>query len=48
MVLDRKHKAKKPMLKVTRKQLPLLPAFAMTAHQAQGQTVEEGVIADLV
>ena len=46
--LDRKRKAKKPMLKVSRKQLPLLPAFAMTAHQAQGQTLEEGVIADLV
>ena len=38
---------KQPCLAVTRKQLPLLPAFAMTAHQAQGQTIEEGVIADL-
>ena len=36
------------MLKVSRKQLPLLPAFAMTAHQAQGQSLEEGVIVDLV
>ena len=38
---------KHPSLAVTRKQLPLLPAFAMTAHQAQGQTLEAGVIADL-
>eukprot|EP00439_Symbiodinium_sp_Y106_P030087 s8362_g3.t1 len=38
---------KHPCLAVTRKQLPLLPAFAMTAHQAQGQTLETGVIADL-
>ena len=38
---------KQPCLAVTRTQLPLLPAFAMTAHQAQGQTIEEGVIADL-
>ena len=38
---------KRPCLAVTRKQLPLLPAFAMTAHQAQGQTLEMGVIADL-
>ncbi|CAE7375727.1 unnamed protein product [Symbiodinium microadriaticum] len=28
---------KRPCLAVTRKQLRLLPAFAMTAHQAQGQ-----------
>ena len=38
---------KRPCLAVTRKQLRLLPAFAMTAHQAQGQTLEAGVIADL-
>ena len=38
---------KHPCLAVMRKQLPLLPAFAMTAHQAQGQTLETGVIADL-
>ena len=38
---------KHPCLAVTRKQLPLLPAFAMTAHQAQGQTLKAGVIADL-
>ena len=46
--LDRKRKAKQEMVKVTRRQLPFLPAFAMTAHQTQGQTLEEGVIADFV
>ena len=40
-------KRKHPCLKISRIQLPLLPAFAITAHQAQGQTIEEGVIADL-
>ena len=38
---------KSPVLAVRRRQLPLLPAFALTAHQAQGQTLEEGIIADL-
>ena len=38
---------KSPVLAVRRRQLPLIPAFAMTAHQAQGQTLEEGIIADL-
>ena len=38
---------KSPMLAVRRRQLPLIPAFAMTAHQAQGQTLEEGIVADL-
>ena len=38
---------KSPVLAVRRRQLPLIPAFAMTAHQAQGQTLEEGIVADL-
>ena len=36
-----------PMLKLTRTQLPLMPAFAMTAHAAQGQTFSTGAIVDL-
>ena len=36
-----------PMLKLTRNQLPLMPAFAMTAHAAQGQTFSNGAIVDL-
>ena len=36
-----------PMLKMTRRQLPLMPAFAMTAHAAQGQTFSNGAIVDL-
>ena len=44
--LDAKRRA--PQLAVQRTQLPLLPAFAITAHGAQGQTLSEGVIADLV
>ena len=36
-----------PMLKMTRNQLPLMPAFAMTAHAAQGQTFSNGAIVDL-
>ena len=34
-------------LKSKRKQLPLTPAFAMTAHAAQGQTFSKGAIVDL-
>ncbi len=30
---------KHPVLKISRQQLPLAPAFAMTAHAAQGQTL---------
>ena len=41
-----KHR-KRPMLRVTRKQYPLAPAFAITAHAAQGQTAKEKVVADL-
>ena len=36
-----------PILKITRKQLPLAPAFAMTTHAAQGQTLRGGAIVDL-
>ena len=36
-----------PMLRLTRNQLPLMPAFAMTAHAAQGQTFSNGAIVDL-
>ena len=36
-----------PMLKLTRNQLPLMPAFAMTAHAAQGQTFSNGAIVDM-
>ena len=43
--LDRNRK--KPMLDVKRKQLPLAPAFAITAHASQGQTLSKGAIVDL-
>ena len=36
-----------PQLRITRHQLPLMPAFAMTSHAAQGQTFSNGVIVDL-
>ena len=36
-----------PVLRLTRSQLPLMPAFAMTAHAAQGQTFSNGAIVDL-
>ena len=36
-----------PMLKLTRNQFPLMPAYAMTAHAAQGQTFSNGAIVDL-
>ena len=35
-----------PKLKISRKQLPLAPAFAMTAHASRGQTLD-AVIVDL-
>ena len=38
---------KQPVLKITRRQIPLAPAFAMTAHAAQGQTLTGGAIVDL-
>ena len=36
-----------PMLKISRRQLPLAPAFAITSHTAQGQTCRRGAIVDL-
>ena len=44
-LLDRQKKY--PQLRVWRTQFPLAPAFAITAHVAQGQTIVEGVITDL-
>ena len=38
---------KRPVLRVTRKQFPLAPGFATTAHAAQGQTCKEGVVMDM-
>ena len=35
---------KHPVLRVTRQQLPLAPAFALTAHAAQGQTLAAAII----
>ena len=35
-----------PVLRITRCQLPLAPAFAMTAHAAQGQTFKGGCVVD--
>ena len=43
--LDRQRK--NPQLRVSRTQFPLAPAFAITAHVAQGQTITEGVLTDL-
>ncbi|KAE8222189.1 hypothetical protein CF319_g4571 [Tilletia indica] len=36
-----------PVIRVTRKQLPVQPGFAMTVHSAQGITAENGVVVDL-
>ena len=38
---------KHPILKITRFQLPLAPAFAMTFHASQGQTFKKGTIVDM-
>ena len=35
---------KHPVLKITRRQLPLAPAFAMTAHAAQGQKQPAAIV----
>ena len=43
--LDRQRRS--PQLRVWRTQFPLAPAFAITAHVAQGQTIPEGVLTDL-
>ena len=37
----------RPMLRVVRRQFPLAPGFATTAHAAQGQTYAEGAITDM-
>ena len=36
-----------PSLAIRREQLPLAPAFAITAHASQGQTLQNGAIVDL-
>ncbi|CAE7502899.1 pfh1 [Symbiodinium pilosum] len=41
-------KRKQPMLRISRMQVPLAPAFALTAHSAQGMTLDDGVILDCV
>mgnify|MGYP001214493691 FL=1 len=33
-----------PVLRISRKQLPLAPAFAITAHAAQGQTLDAAIV----
>jgi len=38
---------KHPVLKIKRRQIPLAPAFAMTAHASQGQTLKNGAVVDL-
>ena len=38
---------KNPRLKISRKLIPLAPAFAMTSHAAQSQTLFGGAIVDL-
>ena len=38
---------KRPMLRVVRRQFPLAPGFATTAHAAQGQTYAEGAVTDM-
>ena len=39
------HRRKYPKLKVSRRQLPLCPYLAITAHAGQGLTMREGAIA---
>ena len=36
-----------PVLHIKRRQLPLTPVVAMTAHAAEGQTFSKGAIVDL-
>ena len=38
---------RRPMLRISRRQFPLAPGFATTAHAAQGQTFKEGVVMDM-
>ena len=40
-------KRKKPQLRVSRRQLPLSPAFALTARGAQGITAVNGAVVDI-
>jgi len=35
---------KHPVLRITRRQLPLVPAFAITAHASQGQTLDAAIV----
>ena len=37
-------KRPKPVLKITRKQIPLVPAFAITAHSSQGKTLAAAIL----
>ena len=41
------HRRKYPKVKISRRQLPLCPYFAITAHAAQGLTMREGAFADI-
>ena len=38
------HGRSHPVLKVTRRQIPLASAFAITAHAAQGQTLKAAIV----
>ena len=38
------HGSRRPALRVMRRQLPLAPAFAITSHTAQGQTLGAAII----
>ncbi|KAE8230711.1 hypothetical protein CF326_g4281 [Tilletia indica] len=40
-------KADGPVVRVTRRQLPIQPGFAMTVHSAQGITANNGIVVDL-
>ena len=40
--LDKNRKV--PLLRIKRRQLPLAPAFAMTAHASQGQTLQAAIV----
>ncbi len=33
-----------PVLEIKRRQLPLIPAFSLTAHAAQGQTLKAAIV----
>ena len=35
-----------PVLRISRRQIPLTPAFAMTTHAARGQTCDKGAVVD--